>query len=617
MEIIDNSVIAVESFDELKKALEENNAYTYIYLKDNINLDSSISINESKTNITIDGTYQNIRYTYTNNLSDAQGVITANSANKHIIIKNMDISSANSLGVINVPSASEYSDVVVEYINIIFSGVELSYNYYGTTRIIDSTINIKDYNGVTGQSVASCTIIEIDGNTNIISDSVQGSLFIYRDTLEARFVILPNSSVKIETPKQLMNGTNKLYFKIGHGAYFNLVTGNGFAVTTTHGANDVLIEEEANFTFIENSHQRIPMWNIYGNFIVNEGASVSILNTYMSTPIDNYNVYFKGTDQKFILNNPRYINIYTKNSNAIYTNNTVEYSFIIGRINMWISSLDYTSACTIDDPPTLYWYGNDKSFIIKGTISTNDTSITTHNLTADELTILPDLNNFKFQSRKIITIGKIKSNLHQIASSNTKISGHTVPLSTIKIEYENVSDTINSDENGLFEHTIQGTILDNQEIKFLINKDALFETRTIISPFTGELTLFSVTSNSTFDLNALSKDPVILPRLSACDIKVIDSRSNSTKWKLYISYLNPMKYNDKVLLDALIFKKFDNDIITLKSIPQEVYEGEASDGTLKITNLTYSKQKGLLLNLNGYTLNKYDDYAAKVIWSIK
>ena len=98
-----------------------------------------------------------------------------------------------------------------------------------------------------------------------------------------------------------MNGTNRLDLIVGHGAEFLLTTGNGFAITTTHGARNVLIEEMANFTFIEKSHQRVPMWNVFGNFIVKEGASVSVINTYMTTPSDNYNIYFKGTNQKFIL----------------------------------------------------------------------------------------------------------------------------------------------------------------------------------------------------------------------------------------------------------------------------------------------------------------------------
>ena len=118
-----------------------------------------------------------------------------------------------------------------------------------------------------------------------------------------------------------MNGTNRLDLIVGHGSTFLLTTGNGFAITTTHGARNVLIEEMANFTFIEKSHQRVPMWNVFGDFKVLEGASVSVINTYMNTPTDNYNIYFKGTNQKFILDNPKYINIFPDDKHIMSMNN--------------------------------------------------------------------------------------------------------------------------------------------------------------------------------------------------------------------------------------------------------------------------------------------------------
>ena len=55
---------------------------------------------------------------------------------------------------------------------------------------------------------------------------------------------MPNSKVTITTNEELMNGTNRLDLIVGHGAEFLLTTGNGFSITTTHGARNVLIEEE-------------------------------------------------------------------------------------------------------------------------------------------------------------------------------------------------------------------------------------------------------------------------------------------------------------------------------------------------------------------------------------
>lgn len=378
IQIIDNNTVVVTTSEELKQAVSEDNSYNYIYLGSDITATSGFVINNNKAKLTIDGTYNNTKYTYTNNLSSEETVIKASTTNKRIILKNINIVSSHGYGVVYVPSHPNYSNVVVEYNNINFSGIELSHNYYGTTKIIDSVIEVKDTNTVSAQRVCNSNRIIIDGVSTLTSNSSTNPMFFLNDVIPSSFKIMPNSRVNITTDNEFMNGTNRLDLIVGHGAELLLTTGNGFAKTTTHGARNVLIEEMANFTFIEKSHQRVPMWNVFGNFIVKEGASVSVLNTYMTTPSDNYNIYFKGTNQKFILDNPKYVNIYTKNANIVYTNNPVDFIFKFTRINMWIYALDYTSACTLDDTPAFYWYKENDLAKIVGVLNKDNTTITSH-----------------------------------------------------------------------------------------------------------------------------------------------------------------------------------------------------------------------------------------------
>lgn len=295
MQIINDNTVVVNNNDELKQVLSEENNYNYVYLGNDITVTSGFVINNKKSKVIIDGTYNNVKYTYTNNLSLESEVIKVSTTNKKIILKNMNIVSSHGYGVIYVPSHPNYSSVVIEYNNINFNGIELSCNYYGTTKIIDSIINVKDTNSVSAQKVCDSNRILIGGNTTISSSSNKNTVFFFNDVIPSYIKIIPNSNVNITTDKELMNGTNRLDLIVGHGAEFLLTTGNGFAITTTHGARNVLIEEMAKFTFIEKSHQRVPMWNVFGNFTVKEGASLSVINTYMNTPTDNYNIYFKGT----------------------------------------------------------------------------------------------------------------------------------------------------------------------------------------------------------------------------------------------------------------------------------------------------------------------------------
>ena len=166
IQIIDNNTVVVMTSDELKQVLSEDNGYEYVYLGSDITATSGFVINSNKGKIVIDGTYNNTKYTYTNNLSSEETVIKVSTANKRIILKNMNIVSSHGYGVIYVPSHPNYSNVVVEYNNINFSGIELSQNYYGTTKIIDSVLEVKDTNNVSAQRACNSNRIIIDGNNN-------------------------------------------------------------------------------------------------------------------------------------------------------------------------------------------------------------------------------------------------------------------------------------------------------------------------------------------------------------------------------------------------------------------------------------------------------------------
>ena len=616
MQIINNNTVVVNNSEELKQVLSETNDYNYVFFGSDITLTSGFTINSNKTEIVIDGTYNDNKYTYTNNLTESTDVINANKQNKKIVLKNMNIISSHTYGVVYVQSHPNYNDLVVEYNNVNFSGVELSCNYYGTTKINDSMISGVDTNNVTVKKICDSNRIIIGGNTTITSNSTVNPVFFFNDVIPSYIKIVPNSHVNITTNEELMNGTNKLDLIVGHGAEFLLTTGNGFSITTTHGARNVLIEEMANFTFIEKSHQRIPMWSIFGNLTVKEGASFSVINTYMNTPTDNYNIYFKGSDQKIIFDNPKYINIYTKNANVMYTNNPVNFSFKFSRINMWIYALDYLEACTLNDTPAFYWYKEKNPVEITGTFDKNTTTITSHNFTENELNSLTDINSFSFQNIKILTIGMLKINIHPINSSNNTISGHTIPYSDTLIEYDTKRLTTKANEEGLFEVDIDSVISDNTRVKITSCLNGCYTERKINTPFDGELTLLRTTENIVFNTTPTSNKPIILNKKKKTEIIVVDSRINRTKWKLYINYINPMISNDKVLIDSLKFKKFDNELLKLTTNKQLIYESNINNGNVEVSTITFSTDKGLIL-IPSRDLLIDEDYCTLIIWSIE
>lgn len=585
MNIINNKTVSVYTSEELKDILENENTYTYIYIANNITLTSGININQNKSKITIDGTYLNTRYKLiglnSNLEQDTINVIN----NTEVTVKNINIEYTNIYGVIYVPQTIE--GIVVIYQNINFKGTQLSFNPYGTTKIIDALITLNTTNQIEAQEVCESNQVIIGGNTTITSTSIDYSLFSFRNTTNPSIIFLCKSNISLTTDtKDFMTGTNRLNLTILHDTYVNITAGNGFATKTVEGANNVLIEERATLILIENKHQRVPMWAIFGSFTIKANATLNVINSYDNTPVDNYNLYFKGTNQTLTIENPKEIILYNKNAKVIYTNNPVTFNIKCSRINLWNDSEVLSDAGTLTNLPDYSWYKNDDLLEITGTIDNIATTITNHNLTSQELTQLPDLTNFILQNQKQLSIGHIKTNIHAINEATSQISGHTTITADILIKYNGNENTVTTNDDGLFSLNLTDTIKDNTEIEFIINIPGTFiyETRKITTPYNGELTIMDIDSSLSFKLEPINN---ILPRTKELEIKVVNSK-NSTHWQILFYISSPLtSYNGFTLDNAFIFKKNNNEIIVLSDTPQVIYEGTNN----LVTTLTYSIEK--------------------------
>lgn len=104
MNIINKKTVVVSTSNELKDVLEKDNRYEYIYLDNDITLESGITINKNKSKITINGTYKDILHTLIGMDSlDSTDTIICSSSTKEAKIKNIKIINTNIHGVIYVP----------------------------------------------------------------------------------------------------------------------------------------------------------------------------------------------------------------------------------------------------------------------------------------------------------------------------------------------------------------------------------------------------------------------------------------------------------------------------------------------------------------------------------
>ncbi len=617
MIIINDKKVVINNSLELKSILENDNSYNYIYFGNDITLDSGIIINKNKEKITIDGTYNDITYTLNGiDSKDPNDTINANMNNKSIIVKNLKVIQPNNYGIIYTPLHSDYKNVYVTYENINFSGSQMSYNPYGTTKIIDCIITIDS----DGEEVCESDNVIVKGDTTIISDSANYPIFGFRNNASVTLTFLPNSYCNItSSKKEFINGTYKINFTIMHDAVINLTTFNGFSGSTVHGCRNVLIDERATFNFIETNHKRIPMWMIYNSLTINEGANLLVINTYDSTPTDNYNIHFRGGSPSITLNNPNSIVLYSKNADVLYSDNKLNYSFKASRINMWDNSVDVKTAGSISDIPTYSWYKNEDLLNITGTLTKNVTTITENNLTNEEINLLPNLSNFSFLNKKEFSIGSSYINIDPINKDSTSIKGYTEPLSDVLIKYNDINEIIEADLNGLFSYDITSSINDNTTIEITTNKknSFIYKTRSITVPFNGEISIVNAPNNIEFSNNSINNNSLIFCKKNEIKIKVIDSRTEDKPWYLYLHLKDEFSSKTHTLPNALIFKKFNNENVTLNTSPSLIYTGVGNNKTTLVNDITWSLDKGLLLDLTNKALNMNEEYNCKVIWSIK
>lgn len=616
MEIINDRTVKVLTFAELKDILENDNNYDYIYLGNDITLNNGININENKSKLTIDGTIDN-KYTLIGITSSAvDDTILVGAYNSEITLKNMNIISPNCYGIIYVPLDKNYANTLIIYDNISFNGTQLAYNPYGKVKIVDSKIIIEETMQMTSQEVCEANYVLIGGVTTIDSKSTSSSLFYFRNDSNPSIVFLCQSNITLTTStKEFMSGTNKLNFTILHDTVVNLVTGNGFASNPSYGAYNVLIDERASFTFIENNHQRVPMWTVNGNFTMKDGSNLELINSYDLTPIDNYNIYFKGSNCKLILDNPNSVVIYTKNANVFYTNNEINFQIKCSRINMWSNATGLADAGSLNDLYEYSWSKDDNLFEINGTFSKTETIITNHNLTEEEIRILPDLNNFIFQSRKQLSIGNNFINVHPISTTINKISGHTTSMADVLIKYGAKEEVVYADSEGFFEYDILDTLSDDTEITFISNVPSsfIYGVRTIKTPYEGELSLMDNTKVFTFSKVPLTTNSNIFGKDSDFLVTVVDSRLNSSNWKLYAYIEKPLtSQNGYTLDDSLVFKKFDDVIVILSNNKSLIYTGNNNNGSVVKDDITWSKEKGPLLDLSNNYLEANEEYFAVI-----
>lgn len=620
MKIINDHTVVVYSSTELKTTLENDNNYTYIYLGNNISLDTGIKISSTKINLTIDGTYENITYTFedrkTLNASDTINISSTQIAK--VLVCNMNIIGNNYYGVIYVPDSSIYKNTIIEYNNITYTGPQISFHPTGLTTFIDSTITIQDNTLTVGNEVAECNQIILGGTTNITHKSKSNSSFWFRNA-NPSLTVLSNSKITfISEYRELIYGVNNLSFTILSNSTMSITTNNGMSYGT-NGTENTLISPSSTLIIKQTARNgNYATWYSYGSITLNKNASLIIINDFPNITAQNYNIYFSNKSS-FILNNPEKVVLYNSKANVIYTPSSIPFDFEFSRLNLFSNPITITDPISQSTLSEYSWYKTSDLSHITGSFTSTTTTITTNNYTEEELTTLPSLTNLIFPNKKIFSIGSFLFRVNAITDESTTMTGSTLPLSSILIAYNETNNVITSDSSGNFTYTYSPTLPVDTVITFNIKEynDLLYHTKTVKIVYPGELTIDSATKVINFSLSPISTTPLICPKTTSLSLKIIDTRANSTDWRLYASIAHDLSSpSGSILENSLIYKDSSGVISTLSTNKTLIYTGKKNDGTSLTTDITFPAEEGILLLINNKVISN-TEYQTDIIWSLE
>lgn len=616
MKVINESTVVVFSNSELKDVLENNNGYNYIYLGADIIIETGIKISSFKVNSTIDGTYENVRHTFTDkkSLSSSDTISVSSATILKVTVCNMNIVGYNYYGTIYVPENTAYKNIVIEYNNITYNGPQISFNPVGLTRFVDCDINIVDSTTTVGNEVAECNKIEIGGNTSIIHRSKSNSAFWFRNS-EPSFAILTNSNVTfLSEYRELFYGPTDLTFSIFSNSVFSLTSHSGMAYGN-HGTGITNIYPNSEFILKQTEcNGNYSTWYSYGTITVGDNSSLLIINDYSGITSSNYNILFSSKGG-LVLNNPKEIVLYNNSANIISSSSSIPFDFKFSRINLFNKTIDASSDISLENMPNYSWYKDSKSSSISGKFTSTTTTIENHNYTEEELKELSSLSDFVFANKKIFSLGDLAFRVNSLTDSDIVMSGKTGSLNSILISYDNTNAVVKADDNGTFSYSYDTPLEIGTKITFNVKKNNgfIYHTKVIEIVYSGELILDSATKIINFDLEPISTNPIICPKSINLVVNVIDTRVNSTEWKLYASVnYELLTTSNETFSGAIVYKSSDGNIVTLSDKPTLVYTGTGETNT----SVNFNTDEGILLMINEkIVVGK--EYTSNIIWSIQ
>lgn len=425
--------VTVDSFEELKVALKDNNGITNVILGRDITLTSGIEINSAKREIIIDGNGHKI----TEHVKGAIGTIyiSKNNGTKEVTLKNALIDGKNFYGPVNVKDG--VYGVTLNYENITYKGPQLVHNVHGFANFsgnnnIDIVTN--GSNSDKGQELFEGLGVNISGEFVLTHEGTTDSAFWFGLGSTSK----PFLNIK-EKSKVSMNIVNNTLFYVDYSDKYPLdITVEKNAEFNVKTKRELFrLGHAGNVKFLEDSKT-----NIDRTSNTNTNATVKLKNSHLSVlPTAELSI-IHAEDTKAPI-------IKSTNSSVIDFNDAANVDLKGSSASKVFDSVD--TILGVNTTSLKAWYGttgdipnyqNDEELSAKIKLTSSNPEL----IESNQPDILDNWNikqmNHLVLSSNIETIEQPILNV--ITDRDTRLTGTGIPGNTIQIEIngEKLGETI-------------------------------------------------------------------------------------------------------------------------------------------------------------------------------
>lgn len=620
---VDSSSVIVYSFAELKSLLSQSNGYTTFYLgADIVGTVGGIVIHPSKASVVIDGhapgapagDRRTITDYATATFTDTIRVDTGNATTKAVTLQNLVIAGRNYYGTVSVNDAVR--DVVMTYINVSYTGPQLTYNTNGTGRYIDSTVSI-----VTATSAAN-ELGEMNraefGGTFTFETTATGysCIWIYGN---GSINILEGADVTFTTPAYFayLPGTD-VSFTAKAGSKFTLNQNTGTTYTTQVFSN-FTVEPGARASIRHNGTSAYGALRVSKALTVKDLGSLEIIRSTTGTALQ-----MTATAASVFFDNPYRVFLYSPSSSAATFTGTNSFKVNATAVNLWANT-SWPPTGILTNRPSQLWNKQGSGMLLDLTVNYNGNTIQslTSNLTGDDFQFNPLIAaNFNLQQTRLFSAGYLPIEIAPIFSGAKFVQGSTESGAELKVDYYSGSvlgsagGTAAGD--GSYEVLVEAVDAGSPLTVSAVAAYLMRMEKTVVLEKEAILGFLDVPLEMQFETTTLAKEEVLIPRLNTdWRIQVLDTRPSAGTWSLGVSTTGPLTaqtpQGPHVLQGALVYVDGQGSKSELNESDRIVYTTQSGQ---EITDISWAPEEGIMISLRAGGAYADTTYHTTLNWTL-